>query len=92
MDMFDEEWERQANEAEAECGGIVTGCLGSPDDHPIEPVLEDEATLRKFLADKFQQMLAKEKAKEKWFLENSPPPDFVFPRGVMVDDPGFVPR
>ena len=90
--MFDEEWERQAIEAEIECGGIVTGRLGSPDDHPMEPVTEDEATLREFLAEKFKRMLQKEAAIKKFVQENGPPPNAVLPRGVMLDDSYCVSR
>lgn len=83
-------WLEQMAEAEAECGGIVTGRLGSPDDHPIEPVAEDEASLRKILAEKFNQMLQKEAAREKYSRENAPPPNAVFPRGIMLDDSYLV--
>ena len=72
IDMFDEEWERQAIEYEIEHGCIVSGRLGSPDDYPPrEPVLEDEETLRKFLADKFRQMREKVDARKKAFQENA---------------------
>jgi len=86
------DWLEQMAEAEAECGGIVTGRLGSPDDHPIEPVPEDEAALKRFLAKKFNQMLQKEAAREKYLRENAPPPNVAFPRGVMLDDFSFVAR
>jgi len=60
------DWLERMAEAELECGGIVTGRLGSPDDHPpIGPVLEDEATLKKFLADQFEQMQQKAAARKK---------------------------
>ena len=86
------DWLEQMAEAEAECGGIVTGRLGSPEDHPIEPVEEDEAALKKFLAEKFNQMLQKEAAREKYLRENSPPPNVAFPRGAMLEDVCLVPR
>lgn len=76
IDMFDEEWERQAIEAEIECGGIIAGRLGSPDDHPpVGPVEEDEETLRQFLRDKLQEMLDKEAARKAQyaFLDTLPP-------------------
>jgi len=92
MDMFDEEWERQAIEAEAECGGMVTGRLGSPGDHPIEPVLEDEATLKKFLAGKFNQMLQKEAARKTFSPENSPFPNVASPHDAILDGTGYVLR
>ena len=66
-------WLEQMAEAEMECGGILAGRLGSPDDYPpMEPVLEDEETLRKFLADKFRQMREKVDARKKAFQENAP--------------------
>ena len=84
MQNRDTNWLEQMAEAEAECGGIVTGRLGSPDDHPIEPVREDEATLRKILADKFEQMLQKEEARKKYLRENAP--GAIIPRGVRLED------
>ena len=59
-----------AAEAEIECYGLLAGGPGSPDDYPpMEPVLEDEETLRKFLADKFRQMREKVDARKKAFQE-----------------------
>ena len=67
IDIFSEEWEQRALEAEDECGGIVTGRLGSPGDYPpIEPVLEDEATIRKKLADIMATMRQKEAARKEY--------------------------
>ena len=86
------DWLEQMAEAEAECGGIVTGRLGSPNDHPIEPIEDDEATLKKFLAEKFNQMLQKEAAKETYLRETSPPPTVAFPRGIVLDDLCLIPR
>ena len=73
MEMFDEEWERLAVEAERECGGILAGRLGSPDDRPMEPVLEDEATLRRILSEKAELMRQKEAARKKFLHEYNPP-------------------
>jgi len=58
------DWLERMAAAEMECGGILAGRLGSPDDHPMEPVEEDEATLRLILKEKMEQMRRKEAARK----------------------------
>jgi len=65
IDIFSEEWERLALEAEDECGGIGAGYF-PPCPFPIEPVLEDEATIRKKLADIMATMRQKEAARKEY--------------------------
>ena len=64
-DMFTEEWDRRALEYEIECGGIVSGPLRPPDAPPLPPVEEDEATLRRILKEKAEQMRQKQAKREK---------------------------
>ena len=70
-------WLERMAEAELECGGVLAGRLGSPDDHPMEPVLEDEATLRRILREKMEQMRQKQAAREK-YLQDHPAPQGYF--------------
>lgn len=75
------DWLEEMAAAEIECGGVIAGRLGSPDDHPpVGPVEEDEETLRQILRDKLQEMLDKEAARKAQyaFLDTLPPS----PRGV----------
>ena len=65
IDIFSEEWERLADEYEAEYGDIRAGYF-PPCPFPIEPVLEDEETIRKKLADIMATMRQKEAARKEY--------------------------
>ena len=58
-------WLEQMADAEDKCGGIRAGYF-PPCPFPIEPVLEDEATIRKKLADIMATMRQKEAARKEY--------------------------
>ena len=65
LDTLDAEWERRATEYEIEHGCIVCGPLRPPNAPPPPPVEEDEATLRRILKEKAEQMRQKQAKREK---------------------------
>lgn len=75
------DWLKEMAEAEIECGGIVSGRLGSPDDHPIEEVEEDEETLRQMLRDSLKEMLDMEAAAK---MRVATLPDVLPPLGLST--------
>jgi len=58
-------WLEQMAAAEREYGGLMLGPLRPPDAPPSPPVEEDEATLRRILKEKAEQMRQKQAKREK---------------------------